>query len=146
MVELLCQKGWRILYFGFEDIVFQTYRCPKSHVSFLMGIIRLLNNLLIIRLPFRLPLIIWDESVHLMKAIFRRFADFHFFIKKKESFIVHIDKSWKFHDLHHHLESSSKINFHPDHVWHGMSLTKFFLWNDFHDFFMDIYFNDDYQK
>ena len=29
LVELLCQKGRRGLYFGFEDIDFQTYRCPK---------------------------------------------------------------------------------------------------------------------
>ena len=29
LVELLCQKGRRSLYFGFEDIDFQTYRCPK---------------------------------------------------------------------------------------------------------------------
>ena len=28
-VELLSQKGRRMLYFGFEDIDFQTYRCPK---------------------------------------------------------------------------------------------------------------------
>ena len=32
-LELLSQKGRRILYFGFRDTCFQTYRCPKSHVS-----------------------------------------------------------------------------------------------------------------
>lgn len=33
LVELLCQKGRRGLYFGFEDIDFQTYRCPKWALS-----------------------------------------------------------------------------------------------------------------
>ena len=32
-LELLSQTRWRILHFGFRDMCFQTYRCPKWHVS-----------------------------------------------------------------------------------------------------------------
>ena len=96
-IELLSQKGRRMLYFGFKDRCFQT---QMSQIAYFIShryinLLTLMTNYMTTNIT---SIFLINLSCNLHEAIFSEFIDFEKSAEKEHSITFHIDNSCNFHD------------------------------------------------